>query len=602
MRPRLGLGYYQRHVPFRPMGLLAYLVHLCWQLAAAIREAEPEAWILGRFDNGKDGQQVDKSKDPRAEARRVIATMVRPVVLAYPGVFSAIASFINEDWPDKADLPGLAWRAAFEHESALIVQAPIEEGGCGLPYAWGGISVGNLEPEHLALFADVFREAVYSLVHLYLPLGLLDPSADQSEDYIRRPTRKWKPVLDELGIHPTYVVGECGPYRADVSGAELARVEVAAAVAIAEEFAAAGVPLHAVFGYGVGMIGDQAPWELEGHEEQFAGVELAEGVAPMIETKRAPNGVGWWIWYVDEALHGRTPEQLAAVCREHGISHLIVKAGDGERVWSQFAKVCKPLQEAGLRVYSWSYCYGDPDAWGAEADVALAALAAGADGHVFDVEGECEGKGRSVIRTLEAVRERWPNAWLATAPLPVIDYHEPALYEASLPFVDAILPQFYWGALGREGYGDLGNLFDRWRRWTETWRAAGHTVPPIMPIGQAYGDATAEEIAAFAERARAAGCPSISFWEWVASTDAQWFAVAELATSPTPAEPPPPPKPEPPAGPEPGVSWEQVATYGHWSIARVAAREDPRDGEAFAAHVGATGGDASMPGRYGYPS
>jgi hypothetical protein len=120
-----------------------------------------------------------------------------------------------------------------------------------------------------------------------------------------------------------------------------------------------------------------------------------------------------------------------------------------------------------------------------------------------------------------------------------------------------------------------------------------------MPVGQAYGDATAEETVAFAELARAAGCPAVSFWEWVASTDAQWLAVAELATSPAPAEPPPP---EPPAGPEPGVSWDQVALYGKWATARVANREDPRNGEAFAVHVGAIGGDASQLHRYGWPA
>ena len=133
------------------------------------------------------------------------------------------------------------------------------------------------------------------------------------------------------------------------------------------------------------------------------------------------------------------------------------------------------------------------------------------------------------------------------------------------------------------------------------WFVAGHAVPPITPVGEARSDATTEEIDDFTERAQAAGCRTISFWEWVASTDAQWFAVAELATASAPAEPPAPPKPEPPAGTEPGVSWEQVAVYGQWAIARVANREEPRDRGTFGVHIVAGGSDERHLRRYEWP-
>jgi hypothetical protein len=48
-----------------------------------------------------------------------------------------------------------------------------------------------------------------------------------------------------------------------------------------------------------------------------------------------------------------------------------------------------------------------------------------------------------------------------------------------------------------------GQLIACLKSLTNTWRAVDHTVPPTVPVGQAYGGATAEEIA-FAELARVA--------------------------------------------------------------------------------------------------
>lgn len=251
-------------------------------------------------------------------------------------------------------------------------------------------------------------------------------------------------------------------------------------------------------------------------------------------TRTPPEGVSWWIWYLDAARRGRSYEEFARACLQLGIKSVFVKAGDGDNVWEQFARCVGPLKAAGLRVYSWSYVYGGngggiPSTPAGEANVALAALRAGADGHIFDIEGEAEASITHVREIWRLTRAQAPNVWLAYAPLPVVDLHNPPMYALCNEYADAVMPQFYWGALGRGEYA-TPKLFDEWNSWLGDWQIKGERVPEFMPVGQAYGDATSEEIVEFAQLASQHGCGNISFWEWVGSSDIQFEVVREVAS------------------------------------------------------------------------
>lgn len=568
------------------LGCDRWLVMRNPKLAKAIREHNMWAQITLRPDWGKDGEQVDVNRPPEDEGWRWANDVIRPQVEEVGASVYTATLGINEPMSLPFD-----WLCRFERAACRHVQYGdrMPKGWRELAYFAFSAQVGHFEAGQVEEARAVFEIAAGSNWHAYLrkKAKVFEPAEERY--HACRWIEQLAPLIVEINPHHIFLIGECGTYyppaETEITFEREAEIQVELARYFRAKSQHRGYQLGGVHSYGIGLEGDQREqWDLTRQIAVLANTGADEEVETMEppKEKRPPTGVGWWVWYVEKALHGRTPAELAEVCRAAGISHLFIKAGDGANVWPQLAEVVKPLQTAGLRVYSWSYCYGDD--WGAEADVALAALRAGADGHVFDIEAECEGKGGSVRRTLEAVRERWPNAWLASAPLPVIDLHDPALYSAYGAFVDAWLPQFYWKALGPK-YGNLDYLFDLW--------LAQHPGTPLMPVGQAYGDATPAEIAAFAERARAEGCPSISFWEWAASTDEQWAAVAALSASPTP---------ELPAGPEPGVTWEQVGLYSQWGQARVANREDPRDREAFAAHVDATGGDSSQLRVYGWPA
>jgi hypothetical protein len=54
------------------------------------------------------------------------------------------------------------------------------------------------------------------------------------------------------------------------------------------------------------------------------------------------------------------------------------------------------------------------------------------------------------------------------------------------------------------------------------------------------------------------------------------------------------------AGPQ--IDWEKVGEYARWSLARIQAREDPRDVKAFVTHLNALGADWRRPELYGLPA
>ncbi len=296
-----GLGHYQR-ATYTRLGLGRYLVHLCWDVARAIRQDEPWALIAGRFDPGKDAYQCNfANPDAEAEADRFFSTAIAPVVRRYPGVFNIVLG-INEafpsppkrqegesdaDYQDRWEVyrKALTWRARFELRLCRRVQNELR-----VVYGWGAVSVGCLEADDIPIFADVIREAFCTVVHLYLKPGRVNVAEEDPERepwWLWRPTRLWLPKLRQMGLRLRLLVTECGPYTADVRGDDLAHLDVEIARALAAECEQQGVELLGVLGYGRGMMGDQSAWELEGSESIF--VEAARAGTETLPVVPAQN-------------------------------------------------------------------------------------------------------------------------------------------------------------------------------------------------------------------------------------------------------------------------------------------------------------------------
>src|SRR5919199_3107598 len=204
--------------------------------------------------------------------------------------------------------------------------------------------------------------------------------------------------------------------------------------------------------------------------------------------KDHPWKKGLWIWRIESCLDG-TIESIIKKCHDYDISYLIIKNGDGATLWPQLDRgIVSQLQDAGIKVYSWSYNYGkDPLA---EAQVAIKCLELGVNGHVFDAEGEFEREPNNTQLAevmLQTVRSRHPDKFLAYAPLAIVDYHPSFPYVTFGKYCDAVMPQVYWGSwtsLGQSPTRGLLWMYDNWERWQKNWRDNGHedSVKPIIPI------------------------------------------------------------------------------------------------------------------------
>ena len=200
--------------------------------------------------------------------------------------------------------------------------------------------------------------------------------------------------------------------------------------------------------------------------------------------KRRPSATrrstarGMWVWYVDRSTRGSIPA-IVAQARRSGIGTVYVKAGDGGDVWSQFSRgLVRALHRGGLDVCAWQFVYGDAPV--AEARVAAAAVAKGADCFAIDAEGDYEGKYAAAdlyVRTLRARGRRRPSR-SPSPPSPTSTTTRPSPTRSSSGLGGATFnqPQMYWKTIGTS----VRAVFEHTYLYNRIW---GH---PIYPIGQTY--------------------------------------------------------------------------------------------------------------------
>jgi hypothetical protein len=282
----IGVGHYQRGCPSRP-GLFLIIAHLCWALVESLRANDRNLFIVGRFDQGRDGEQLpfpadylafaDEAalvKHANAAADGFFDGRIAPVVRARPGVFWA-ALGPNEAIPGRPKRgPGqtdaeyqraldgyraaLRWRAAVELRLCRRVQ-----GELGIAYIWGAINVGTIDAEDVLIFLAVWREAWAVNYHAYLAPGRKSITEENDAWHVWRPFEIWLPVLRANGVRLRLFVGELGPFFPELRGDDLARCQVEIHRAIRARAAREGVEHVGSCAYGAGMMGDQEGWEVE---------------------------------------------------------------------------------------------------------------------------------------------------------------------------------------------------------------------------------------------------------------------------------------------------------------------------------------------------
>lgn len=262
--------------------------------------------------------------------------------------------------------------------------------------------------------------------------------------------------------------------------------------------------------------------------------------------KNFPFGKGMWIWNIPNCEGGNI-SKIIEKCKRYNFSHVLIKSSDGENSFPagrnpQLTKeIVDRFHASGISVYSWSYNYGNNPK--REAALALWALEQlGVDGHVFDAETEWEKQPDTAARAVEMlsiVRAQQPNAFLAHAPYPYIDYHTRFPYVEFGKYCDAVMPQAYWGTIGITVTQMVADLFAQWSKWEKHWKEIGHadSIKPIIPIGQTYDNPgegftqTPAQIVDFISQV--AGYGSVNFWDWE-HTDRQdlWEALGSVNVKP----------------------------------------------------------------------
>jgi hypothetical protein len=230
-----------------------------------------------------------------------------------------------------------------------------------------------------------------------------------------------------------------------------------------------------------------------------------------------------WIWYLGYA-DGGDLSSIIATAHDFGISTLMIKAGDGSHVWSQFnSELVGTLHANGLRVCAWQYVYGLHPI--SEAFVGAAAVRAGADCLLIDAETEYETQPYNYVQAQtyitwlrRLVGARFP---VGLAGFPYVDFHPAFPYSVFLGPGGAQfnVPQMYWASIG-DTVDDV---------YAHTYAYNMLYGRPIAPLGQVYGGPPPGQIIRFRQISRLYGAPGVSWWDWQDAAPSQWSALSQSA-------------------------------------------------------------------------
>lgn len=272
-------------------------------------------------------------------------------------------------------------------------------------------------------------------------------------------------------------------------------------------------------------------------------------------------GKGDWIWQMPQTqarLGVSTVQAVIDYEKSMGFQWITVKCGNGGSIWTQFnTDLITRAHAAGLKIFGWAYAYGNnsghytnnsPANVTGEINVALNALALGADGFIIDAEIEYETNATRVADAnlyAGTLKTNYPTRFLAHAPFPYINSHPTYPYIQFGILCDAVMPQDYWGAIGISAPTMVVNMNTKWITWQNGLTGANtNAIKPIIPIGQSYSPVTGAQITQFftalqtnTPKASVTGYNGVSFWD-SQERNADMDAALLAATIGTNSQPP----------------------------------------------------------------
>lgn len=249
-------------------------------------------------------------------------------------------------------------------------------------------------------------------------------------------------------------------------------------------------------------------------------------------------GKGDQIWYVNDHLDQNGNNVLGSINKlgltnvqdlidyekAKGMKWIAVKCGDGSHNWSQFTSdIVTRTHTAGLKIFGWAYAYGNNSGHygvgstqsaniNGEINVALNALALGADGFIIDAEIEYETSATRVVDATtyaNAIKTNYPTSFLAHEPFPIISSHSGFPYVAFGLNCDAVMPQDYWGDIGLTPAAMVNRMNTEWTTWQNSLSGSNTgAIKPIIPVGQANGAVPGSEITDFVNALKTNNTPA----------------------------------------------------------------------------------------------
>jgi len=264
--------------------LVAPAMALCMfapQVAEALRELFPEAYIINRPDDGDDAGQMGPGGwygDLGAAAAHYCGLIDLRLADAAPGTYQGVLGPC-EHWAPPHEPRQLDWRAAIEYILCCYVQDVL-----GLDYICLNVPVANLEPADVYRFEKVLRKARWLGAHLYMGPGRT--TLDQETDwcYSNRPWDGWLPEFRRLGIPMRLIATEMGTW-ANWVDSKLTRDQAAwLCVALERRWATRslkeGVEWGGGFPFGFSTINTMENWCLDGAEAAFGTSVGGTGIPP----------------------------------------------------------------------------------------------------------------------------------------------------------------------------------------------------------------------------------------------------------------------------------------------------------------------------------
>jgi hypothetical protein len=231
------------------------------------------------------------------------------------------------------------------------------------------------------------------------------------------------------------------------------------------------------------------------------------------------NGTYLFIWKADQLDNGDVTTMIQDA-KLLGVKGVIIKFANGsvngdeksQQYMDQFKKLVGPFKNAGFSVGGWIYQYLT-DVNG-EVDACSQAVQAGADFIVLDGEGDLSGKNAQVTQFGQLFRAKYPHFPLALSSFAIADYHPEVPYTEYSQFVDAMMPQIYWGEMGRSVTAAFQPSIASYQKFNK----------PIFPTGQLY-TTTSQDKTEFIQLCKNAGISSVSWWDWDEATKEDAYAI-----------------------------------------------------------------------------